>query len=100
MVVAVHLLMSQQKQQSPSAIEPKLRLTVTYMDKRWVATLYVQDEEFDRMACENKCDIGWICRELLRWFSKLGGVSEWAESARRRQTPFPQGRVWGGKQLR
>lgn len=52
------------------------------------------------MACVNKCDIGWISREILRWYDKLGGVSKFAAAARVRQRGKPIGKVWYCEQLK
>jgi hypothetical protein len=74
-----------------------MKLKVTRIGDRYHARLIIDnDVVFDEMACSLKRDIGWICREMLRWYSKLGGVSEFAESARDRQrkTPCPVGKVW------
>jgi len=64
------------------------------MGKRWVGRLTVDGKEYNRMACALKSDIVWMCREMLRWYDKLGGDSAWARSARRRQGGGPSGKVW------
>lgn len=71
-----------------------LTLDVKRIGKRWSAVLRFKGVVHDRMACENKVDIGWMCREMLRWHIKLGGSSRWASAARRRQQAGPIGRVW------
>jgi hypothetical protein len=76
-----------------------LGVTVTRMGRRWIATLTVKGKAYDKMACALKADIGWMCREMLRWYDKLGGCSKWAASARRRQRGKPQGRVWSFTEL-
>jgi hypothetical protein len=76
-----------------------LTLKVTTIGKRHVAVLLNDGDKIDTMACSLKRDIGWICREMMRWFSKNGGVSKHAESARRRQTGKPAGKVWYAKDL-
>ena len=76
-----------------------LCVSVTRMGSRWIGKLTVKGKIFDRMACALKRDIGWMCREMLRWYDKLGGTSEWAKSARRRQTISPVGKVWYRKDL-
>lgn len=78
-------------------INSELQIKVTKIKNRYHARLIDFDGSiFDEMACSYKLDIGWICREMLRWYSKLGGVSDFAESARDRQcyTPCPVGKVW------
>ncbi len=74
-------------------LEP-LSLKVTKIGSKWVAQLNLNGEKYDQMACNLKSDVGWICREMLRWYSKLGGISAWAESARKRQHGGPTGKVW------
>ena len=69
------------------------RIKVTRIGNRWHARLLLDESVIDEMSCELKCDIGWICREMLRWYSKIGGVSLLAESARNRQTAAPTGKV-------
>lgn len=76
-----------------------VEVKVTKIGKRWHARLVRTGHILDEMACSNKRDIGYICREMLRWFSKLGGVSKLAESARRRQKGVPVGTVWHWKDL-
>lgn len=71
-----------------------LGVGVTRIGNRWVGVLTVNGKEYDRMACALKSDIGWMCREMLRWYDKLGGNSAWAKSARRRQSGRPSGKVW------
>ena len=72
----------------------ELGIKVTRIGKQWIAVLTVGSKERDRMACKLKSDIGWMCREMLRWYDKLGGNSAWAASARRRQKGSPIGKVW------
>lgn len=77
--------------------DANLRIKVTALGNRHHARLLKDGVVIDEMSCELKQDVGYICRDLLRWFSKLGGVSAWAESARRRMNEkqeVPVGRVW------
>lgn len=74
-------------------------ISVTRMGRRWIAVMTVRGKEFDRMACATKVDIGWICREMMRWYDKTGGCSKWASSARRRQRGKPHGKVWRQPEL-
>jgi hypothetical protein len=69
------------------------------MGSRWIGTLTVKGKIMDSTACALKRDIGWMCREMLRWYDKLGGTSKWAKSARRRQTSGPSGKIWYRKDL-
>ena len=49
----------------------------------------------DEMACVKSEDIGWICREMLRWYDKMCDKSdELAKSARKRQTSKPIGQIY------
>lgn len=79
--------------------EANLRIKVTRINRRWHARLYRDGVVIDEMACDNKQGISWICREMLRWFDKLGGISKWAMNARQNQTPQPDCRVWYQNQL-
>ena len=78
----------------------ELDVKVTRINKRWHARLIVNGKVWDEMACSNTLDIGWICREMMRWYSKLGGCSRQAEFARHTTRPSrirganPVGRVW------
>ncbi len=79
-------------------MEPEIR--VTRINNRWHARLFYNDVCIDEMACENKLDIGWVCREMLRWYAKgLYPLSEFAEAARRRQTSRPFRKIWYKGQL-
>lgn len=75
-----------------------LDISVRHIGNRYSAQLKDHGKIIDHMMCESKRDIGWICREMLRWFCKLGGDSKWARSARTRQntSPPPAGKVWYG----
>jgi hypothetical protein len=79
-------------------IEPDIR--VTRIGKRWHSRLIVDGVVKDEMACANSLDIGWICREMLRWYSKGGGISNKAEFARdskresRVRKANPVGKIW------
>lgn len=69
-------------------------IVVTKISNRWHARLSLNNEIVDEMACQQRLDIGWICREMLRWAAKTGNCSEFASAARRRQLKGPIGRVW------
>lgn len=71
-------------------------IKVTKIKNRWHARLWLDKKLIDEMACEDRMDIGWICREMLRWYDKLGGSSIYAKLARKRHnlTPTPIGKVW------
>lgn len=78
-------------------MEPEVK--VTRIRNRWHARLTYNGKVFDEMACSDRRDIGWICREVLRWFVKIGGSSEFASAARERQGTKPVGRVWWRRHL-
>jgi hypothetical protein len=72
---------------------------VTKIKARWHARVLVDGKVHSEMACANREDIGYICRDLLRWFHKLGGVSEFAYASRRRRNKStnmtgPTGKIW------
>lgn len=75
-------------------MEEKLKIKVTKIGSLWHARLSEDNRVISEYACECKEDIGWICREMLRWFDKLGGISKFASAARSRQIGAPRGRVW------
>lgn len=78
-----------------------LDIRVTRVNNRYHARLFCEGRVIDEMACECRSDIGWICREMLRWDDKLGGGTAWASAARHRQTSTAllAGRVWWRIQL-
>ena len=76
-----------------------LTIKVTRINDRWHARLLRGQEIIDEMACRLQCDIGYICREMLRWYDKMGGVDKFAEAARSRQTLCPSGKIWYQNQL-
>jgi len=78
-------------------MEPEVK--VTRIKDRWHARLMNEDKVFDEMACDDSRDIGWICREMLRWYAKLGGTSLFAMSARERQIGATLGKIWYKDQL-
>lgn len=76
--------------------ETKLDIKVTKIGQRYHARLYKHDGTIlDEMACRTRLDIGWICREMLRWFDKNGGISKFAMASRKRQrNAAPVDKVW------
>lgn len=73
-------------------MEPEVK--VTKIKDRWHSRLILDGKVIDEMACSDPLDIGWISREMLRWYSKSGADSEFADAARHRQTPGPISKVW------
>lgn len=78
---------------------PELVIKVTKISNRWHARFMLKSKVLDEMACANSYDIGWICREMLRQYDKMGGESLFATAARERQQASPKGKVWSKKQL-
>jgi hypothetical protein len=77
----------------------EVEVKVTRIGKRWHARLMQAGTVKDEAACELKADVSWICRELLRWHHKLGGISKFARAARHRQSGNPQGKIWIGADM-
>ena len=75
-------------------------IKVTRIKNRWHARMFYNGELRDEMACNTQCDIGIICREMLRWYDKMGGSSQYADRARHRNKPerksilAAKGKVW------
>ena len=73
---------------------------VTKIKNRWHARLVIGETRkdpgavVDEMACAQKRDIGYICREMLRWADKMGMGNAWTASARAKQEGKPYGKVW------
>lgn len=74
-------------------------IKVTKIRNRWHARLLYGSRVRDEMACECQQDINWICRELLRWDSKMGGTSKFSDVGRHKFRAQPIGKVWYGVQL-
>ena len=72
-----------------------LSIKTTRINDRWHARLYKKEKIVDEMACNDRRDIGYICKEMLRWYDKMGGVSDMATSSRRRnKSRHIYGKVW------
>lgn len=71
--------------------DPEIK--VTRINGEWHARLYFCGILRSEMSCKNRADIGYICREMLRWHDKMGGESEFAAAARSRQISGPTGSV-------
>jgi hypothetical protein len=78
-----------------------LSTKITKINNRWHCRLLKNDNVIDEMICSNKCDIGFCCHEMLRWYDKLGGVDKMASSSRARwhKTNRPIGKIWYKSQL-
>ena len=73
-------------------MEPEIK--VTRINSRWHARVTIGAIVRDEMACELRRDIGWICREMLRWLDKGGEGGQFASAARHRQQTGAVGKVW------
>lgn len=71
-----------------------LEVKVTKIRDKWHTRLLKESEVLDEMACENRIDIGWCCREMMRWHDKMGGMSHFAGASRMRQLTGAKGRVF------
>jgi hypothetical protein len=76
-----------------------LEVKITRIRNRWHARLYRDKEVYDEMACQLRIDIGYICRQMLRWYDKSGGTSIYASKARERMykpnnSQSPYGKIW------
>lgn len=60
-------------------------IKVTRIKDKFHARLYQNNQLLDEMICQLRIDIGYICREMLRWQDKLGNSNSQTKSARRRQ---------------
>jgi len=82
-------------------MEDDLNTIVTRINNKYHIRLYKHDEVVSEMACASKLDIGFCCAELLRWYSKMGGVSKMAEASRNRckKTISPVGKIWYENEL-
>ncbi len=71
----------------------ELTVKVTTIKGKHHARLFVDGKFFDEMSCELREDIGWICREMLRWYDKSGG-NRFSHAARKRHNKPRVGNVW------
>lgn len=81
-------------------METTTEIKVTKIGPRWHARLFYKGNVHSEMACEVRQDIGYICRDLARWFDKCGGDCVAADATRtrlnRKETNYrgPVGKVW------
>ena len=75
-------------------------IVVTKIAKRWHARLFLRGEVLDEMACANRLDIGWICRQMLRWQDKGGTGNAFSHAARMRIVRGPYGQIWYQNELK
>lgn len=83
-------------------VEPTIK--VTFIKDRWHARLLSPDKSvIDEMACDDRRSIRYICRTMLRWYSKMGQGGPYAERSRHRdygiQGADGPGKIWWQKDL-
>ena len=73
-----------------------LDIRVTKIGNRWHARLVKGDIVLDEMACSERVDIGWICREIMRWADKGFDQDEFTSASRYRHNKDsqPVGKIW------
>jgi hypothetical protein len=76
-------------------LPPGMDVKVTKINDRWHARLLNQTGDIlDEMACDTQSDIGWICREMMRWQDKGGNFNSQTIHARANHEVGPQGKIW------
>ncbi len=79
--------------------ESEYEVKVTRIKNRYHARLLKNKVVLSEMACELRIDIGYICRQLLRWEDKSGGDKYTSASRKRLSSKEinhrgPVGKVW------
>lgn len=83
-------------------METVLEIKITRIGGLYHARLWEGTELRDEMACVLKEDIGYICREMMRWFDKGGGNVESSNCRKRmwrKGGHTAKGRIWYHRQL-
>jgi hypothetical protein len=75
------------------------QIKVTRINNRYHARLMKLDVVISEMACELRIDIGYICRQMMRWEDKMGGDKFTSASRNRLNTHpdnslVPIGKIW------
>lgn len=75
------------------------QIKVTKIKNRYHARLMKLDVVISEMASELRIDIGYICRQLMRWEDKMGGDEVTSASRNRLNTKpdnfrGPVGKIW------
>jgi hypothetical protein len=78
-------------------VEEDPEIKITHIGKRWHACLYHNNILIDEMACELKVDINIICKELLRWYNKIGDSSSMDRNNVRLEA---EGKIWYQQSLK
>ena len=78
-----------------------MNVKVTKIKNRWHARLIHGGVVEDEMACELRQDVGWICREMMRWADKSLIQDQFTAASRERHNEDrqPVGRIWYQKSL-
>ncbi len=61
-------------------------IKVTKINNNFHARLFKNSIIIKEMACSHKQDIGFICREMMRWEDKLNGGDKYTAFSRKNQT--------------
>lgn len=64
--------------------ESVTEVKVQKINNNYHARLFVDGKLYDEMACKERQDIGWICREMMRWADKDIVTNAHTSSARTR----------------
>ena len=74
----------------------ELDIQVTKIGNRWHARLVKGDIVLDKMACSERVDISWICREIMRWADKGFDQDQFTAASRERHNEDgqPVGKIW------
>jgi len=62
----------------------ELTTKVTKINDKYHVRLFKNGKVIDEMVCKFKHEIGICCKNMLRWYNKLGGTSKMAEASRNR----------------
>ena len=57
---------------------------VTKINNRWHCRLFLNGKLHDEMSSDDRRDIGFMCREMLRWVDKMGYNCPMADASRHR----------------
>ncbi len=81
---------------SQNMLNATTEVKVQRINNNFHARLFVNGKLYDEMACKEKQDIGWICREMMRWADKDIVQNMHTSSARRRhnEDSTPIGKVY------
>jgi len=74
-----------------------LSTTTTFIKDKYHIRLLDEGKVIDEMVCNEKIDIGYCIKQMLRWYDKLGGTSKMASSSRGRhkhEDLWSYGKVW------